>query len=250
MNTKIPTILLAALALLGCGDDTTIIGTFNYTHGQITNITKGNMDSGGDDGVPTDDSGGSTGDTTGEPSGMSETTVPGSTSGSGDTEQVDPTTTGADTDPVQDPPFGCGVIVESLLNVPVEQRYIVADVSACIRPQEIAAAMLMFKTMEKASSTVAVTKPCVVFGGSGSAVAGSIGFQQADLALASSDVSSFGLDLFVDDVLTDSVRVSAILKGQVWQNMPSAPDQPMHRAEDFSWRVLPQHLPGCVLFVD
>ena len=186
------------------------------------------------------------GDPSTDPGGMSETTR----ADEATTEPVDPTTTGADIDPVQDPPFGCGVIIEALINAPIDQRYIVADVSACARPQQLAAALLMFETKEKSTSTVAASMQCVIFGGSGSAVADSIGFQQADLALAGSDVSSFGLELFVDGVLTDNVRVSAILQGQTWQNMPSAPDQPIRRAEDFSWRILPAHTPGCALFVD
>ena len=121
------------------------------------------------------------------------------------------------------------------------------DLSACDRPEFVRFDILAF--VDKVAFTVKVPAPgpCAALGGAGSLVALDTGF--AATSFESLDMSSFSLTLWVDDVETDSVRVTPVLEGQTWQNMPAAPNTPMRRAEDFSWRVLQNHVQGCALLV-
>lgn len=239
--------LLSTLSLAACGDDTTIITTspFGWTVGN-TFVTH----NGGDEEAMTMPSPTEAWGSTGE---MAQTTGDATLSGSSTSEPVGPTTSGDDTtgpsaeEPFTDPPFGCGVITEVIFNVPTADRHVVVDISACTRPQVLTFETFTFKDKQTFSVDVPVVGTCPAMGGPASAVDPDPGFSVVTFADDAADMSSFSLALFVDGVQTDNVRVTAILSGQEWANMPDAPDEPMRRAEDFSWRVLPQHVPGCEL---
>lgn len=256
--TRTAFLLLIATLAAACGDDTTIITTFHTisgSDGNITFITNPQNGSDGTFGVTDDATGSSTevGTDGVEPTtfGDAETSATGTTGPAVDTTDTDLTTgdgtTGPD-GPVQDPPAGCAHFVEVNGAQTVLTNYFMIDSSACLRGQVMDVTVQIFGGGPMATVNIGEVNGCHIWGGSKSPAATS-GPDGTVIAYPAPDEPpiSYGLTLMVDGAVSDDVRIPAILKGQTWQNHPAAPDTPIRRAEDFSWRIISSHVPGCDL---
>ena len=232
------------LLVTACGDDTTIITTFHTVSASDTNITfVTTPQSGGDDG-PT-----SAGDTDGD--GATEvdpTTFGGSATSIGDTDTTsatDDSTTAEQIDPVQDPPAGCAHFVEVNGAQSPATNYMVIDSSGCQRGQmSINVGMPGFTS---ADFDLGPVNGCHAWGGpkSPAGIDGTV----IGLPVPEGPILSYWLTLFVNGEVSDDVRIPDILHTQQWDEKPLAPTTPIRRADDFSWRVIPEHVPGCDLLV-
>jgi len=162
----------------------------------------------------------------------SSTTLP--TTSDGTTEFTTGFTTGGD------PILGCAHFVELNMNVAPDDRHIVIDASGCSRTSSLTMHMTLLTGFGVQNFDLGTGVTCGSFGGSNSPAKSTMSIMPNE-----PDLPAFMLELRVDDVVVDMLRVPAILKDPSWKTCPTTPIR--RAADDETWVVIPEPIDGCVL---
>ncbi len=232
--------LALAAQLTGCADDVFSITTINTLTAPTSVATMTFVTNSGDEFTTGTDSTLGT-DGVSSTDGSSDTTA---ATVSDDTQP----TTGDPVEPISDPPVGCAHFVEVLGRAAPAGRYIAVDASGCPR-----GSVLSLKTFIGGDSggewltDLGVALPCAVYGGADSPAASDPNGVVVMLDGPVEEPNSYVFTLMADGVISDDIRVPAILQGLVWPEQPSAPLDPLRRREGWTWSVATDHVTGCVL---
>lgn len=266
MNTSTAILLsFVGLSFTACGDDGDIFTTINWTATNVThaNWTQGNGATGegvaatedipttGTDTVTTGETDAIVDTSTTDATGVTEAgTTTGddtsSSSSSSPTETLDGESTGA-AEPQKIVPTGCAHFVEIEGHTPVARRYAIVNAGACDPAARLSIEWTAGTLPEGTTVTmVGQAEKCAAYGPRGSAVTGDSEWVSTTIEGAVA-LTIWRARLLVDGVKSDEVQLPVALTGQEYPYAPGLPQSAIRRVEDFSWRVVPEHIGGCDL---
>lgn len=137
------------------------------------------------------------------------------------------------------PSWQCAFFVELNVGVSADAAHFVIDSTRCEDGQAVTL-RLAYDKSEPADFDLGSPSACGSWGGAAS-VAESV--VQMPIGPPKTAIAT----LLVDDMVAEAVRIPAVLQDLMWDEKPAIPPRPIHRAEDLSWRIIPDHMPGCDL---